>query len=210
MQREAVVIVGAGGHAKVIVEILERIETVEVVGFTSRSTDDRLFHYPHLGPDSVLPALLSNGVSHAFPAVGDNRVRQRLANELLRIGFLLVNAISLHAIVSPRVRLGSGIAIMPGAVINAEASIGDGAVVNTGATVDHDCTIGAFAHVAPGSHLAGCVKVGEGTFLGIGSSVIPGITIGSWVTVGAGAAVIRNIADHATAVGVPSSRLLRS
>jgi UDP-perosamine 4-acetyltransferase len=208
MNRVAVVIVGAGGHSKVIVDILEAIGSFEVVGFTSPSPADTLFGYRHLGPDSILPRLFADGVTSAFPAVGDNRVRRRLMGQLRSLGFLLPNAISPRAVLSPRARLGSGIAIMPGAVLNADASVDDGAVVNTGATVDHDCQIGAAVHLAPGTHLAGNVVVGLGSFLGIGCSVISCVLIGSWVTVGAGAAVIRDIPDHATVVGVPSSRRL--
>ena len=208
MKSPALVIVGSGGHAKVILEIFELLGTFDLVGFTSPSMEDHLFHYPHLGSDSILPTLFSNGALHAFPAVGDNRIRHRLVAELKALGYLLPNAISPHAVLSPRIGLGSGIAIMAGAVINANSKIGDGAVINTGATVDHDCHIGASVHIAPGVHLAGNVSVGEGSFLGIGCSVVPGISIGSWVTIGAGAAVIRDIPDFSTVVGVPSSRRL--
>lgn len=202
---ERVVIAGAGGHAKVILEILEESGEFEVAGCTNKVAGGTLPGVPILGDDGILPELAASGIRSAFAAVGDNRVRRDLIRQLRDAGFRLVNAISRHAIVSPRARLGEGVAIMPGAVINAGAQIDDGAIVNTGATVDHDCHIAACAHIAPGVNLAGCVSVGEGALLGVGSRVIPGVSIGPWTLVGAGAVVIGDIPAHVTAVGVPAA-----
>jgi UDP-perosamine 4-acetyltransferase len=206
---DRVVIIGAGGHAKVVIELLEEDGRYELAGCTSQGGPGQVLGLNVLGDDSILPSLYAGGVRHAFVAVGNNRARYDLIRHLRADGFHLVNAISRHAVISPRVRLGEGIAIMAGAVINAASDIGDGAVVNTGATVDHDCRIGECAHIAPGCTLAGCVTVGEGTFLGAGCRVIPNVLIGAWATVGAGAAVIRDIPEHTTAVGVPA-RVMRA
>ena len=203
-----VVIVGSGGHAKVIADILETNAEYAIAGFTSPSPDDALYGYPHLGSDEELPRIFARGIQFAFIAIGSNRIRFRKLEELNETGFRLINAVSNRAVVSARAHLGRGVAIMPGAVINTETIVEDGAVINTGATVDHEGRIGVCAHIAPGAHLAGNVVVGEGSFLGVGSSVIPGIRIGKWVTVGAGGAVIRDIPDGATTVGVPARRFL--
>jgi len=198
------VIIGAGGHAKVIIDILQDAG-VPLAGCISANPDIRdVLGVPVIGGDGELPKLFESGIHSAFIAIGDNRRRRELSRTIRALGFHLVNAISPHAVVARSAKLGQGIAIMPGAVINACARIGDGAIINTGATVDHDCVIGEYAHVAPGCSLAGCVTLGEGAFLGTGSRAIPEVSVGAWTTVGAGGVIIRNLGEHAVAVGVPA------
>ena len=209
MQKPRLVIIGSGGHAKVIVEIFEESAAYDIVGYTSLSAVVPLFHYPYLGADDALPALFASGVTHAFPAIGSNRIRHRKLTELRALGFTLPNAISRHAIVSLRTTFGSGIAIMPNAIVNVDSFLGDGAILNTACSVDHDGRIGTCAHIAPGAHLAGNVTVGDGAFLAAGSIAVPGMRIGAWATVGAGAVVIRDIEPNSVAVGVPATRRLR-
>ena len=203
--KERVVILGGGGHAKVVIDILEQAAEFAIAGFLSPAEQpDEICGYRRLGSDGALDEVLRSGVASAFVASGDNQRRMDSIALVRRHGFTLVNAISPAAMVSPRATLRAGIAVMPGAVINAGSLVEDGAIVNTNATVDHDCVVGAGAHVAPGTTLAGCVRLGDGVFLGTGSSVIPGIAIGSWTTVGAGAVVVADLPDHVVAVGVPA------
>jgi len=199
------VVVGGGGHAKVIIEILQDAGKYEVAGCTvPYPAPNSLLDVPVLGDDSQLSNIYASGVHHAIIAIGNNRLRRKLAQLVVATGFALVNAVSPQAVLSRRVELGVGLAIMAGAVINTCSRIGDGCIINTGATVDHDCVIGNWAHIAPGTNLAGCVKVGDGAFMGIGSRAIPGISVGEWTTVGAGAVVICDLPPGVTAVGVPA------
>ena len=208
--RPAVVIIGAGGHAKVVVDMLQDNADFNLVGCVSQTANSTgLLGLPSMGNDEALPRIMASGVRHAFVAVGDNRLRAELMRHVAQLGFSLVNAVSRRAVISARVALGAGIAIMAGAVINVDSVVEDGVIINTGATVDHDCRIGACAHIAPGTHLAGNVTIGEGTFLGVGCSVIPGRTIGAWSTIGAGSAVVRDIPGRVVAVGVPATILKR-
>jgi UDP-perosamine 4-acetyltransferase len=202
--RERAVVIGAGGHAKVIIEILEEQARLEIAGCVSRQPGGEVLGYPVLGDDGILPALYTQGVRKAFVAIGDNRARRSAMERAAAAGFELINAVSRHSAISARARLGCGVAVMPGAVVNVMSRIGDGAIVNTGATVDHDCDIGRWAHIAPGTNLAGGVTIGDGVFLGVGSRVLPGISVGPWTTVGAGAVVIGNLPGAVTAVGVPA------
>ena len=205
--RPRVVVVGGGGHARVILDILAQAEEFEVMGFTSRDAEEptpALSGYPCLGADEALPELFSSGIRHAFVAIGDNKRREMCFRELASMGFTMVNVISGYAVISSRASLGLGVGIMPGAVINTGTVIGDGVIINTNASVDHDCRIEAFAHIAPGTALAGNVKIGSGALLGVGSRVIPGITIGSNSTVAAGAVVIRDLPADVLAAGVPA------
>lgn len=200
-----VVLIGGGGHARVILDILTGGGEYEIAGFTSVETDEKtstLFACPRLGTDAILPELYASGIRHAFVAIGDNHRRKQAGAQL--VAFELVNAISPHAIISRHVTLGKGIAVMAGAVINAGTEVGDGAIINTNSSVDHDCVVGAFAHVAPGAALAGGVKIGEEVLIGIGARVIPGVTIGARSVVGAGAAVIGDLPARVLAAGVPA------
>ena len=200
----AVVVVGAGGHAKVAIEAL-RYSGWSVVGCTDFDLRDAtIVGVPILGGDELLPEIRAAGVRFAFAALGNNRVRQAKAEELIALGFEQPNAIGPNAAVSPSARIGIGIAIFGGAIINAEAEIGDFAIVNTNASIDHDCVVGRAAHIAPGSALAGCVTVGDRTFVGAGTTVIPGVTIGRDSMIGAGSVVVRDIAHGASALGVPA------
>lgn len=202
--RSGVVVIGAGGHAKVCIELLRAMgrEVAYCIGGTDAAAT--CLGVPVLAGDDHIQRLRGRGYEEAFVAIGANRVRQRLADAVERAGYRLVNAISPHALISPSAALGWGVAIMASAVINAETSIGDLAIINTGATIDHDCRIGRAVHVAPQCGLAGNVQVGDGSFLGIGCKVVPEIAIGENATLGAGTVVIRDVPANVTAVGVPA------
>lgn len=204
MTKGPVIILGAGGHAKVVIELL-RASGHAVAGLLDADPRPRTVCGAQvLGGDDMLARLRADGIAHAFIALGGNGLRHAVADKVRAAGFSLVNAISPQAIVSPSVRLGGGLAIMAGAVINVDSRLHDLAIVNTGAVVDHDARIGEAAHVAPGCALAGNVTVGARAFLGVGCSVIPGVTIGDDAMVGAGACVLRDIPAGAVAVGVPA------
>ncbi len=203
-----VVVIGAGGHAKVVVELIRAQGHYEVVGCTDHAPDrGNVVGAPILGSDNILPDLYAQGVRHCFIALGDNALRRRVAGRVIELGFELVNAISPRATVSPTVCLGRGVAVMAGAVINADATVGDLAIVNTRAAVDHDCQIGEAAHVAPRATLAGGVCVGPLAFVGAGATIIPGINVGESTVIGAGATVISNLGPNLVAVGVPAKPL---
>lgn len=199
-----VIIVGAGGHAKVCIELLQAMGETVLCCVGAADSGATCLGIPVLEGDHHLARLRAEGQTRAFVGLGSNRLRARLGKHVHELGFELVNAISPRACVSPSARLGVGIAVMAGAVINADASIGDLAIINTGATVDHDCRIGAAAHLAPQSAIAGNVSIGAGAFLGVGCLAIPDIAIGDYTTVGAGAVIIGPLPSGVTAVGVPA------
>ncbi|QNR97802.1 acetyltransferase [Stenotrophomonas sp. 169] len=205
-----VAVVGAGGHAKVIIDLL-RAGGHEVIACLDEGREGQQVNgVPVLGrEDKVLPELIRNGVDALFIALGDNRLRRKVAANLAGFGLPMINAIGRSAVLSPSAVLGQGCAVMEGAVINADAVIGDFAIINTNASVDHDCVIGAYSHIAPGSALAGTVEVGSAAFLGVGARVTPGVTIAADAVVGAGAVVVRNIDSPGTWVGVPARQTSR-
>lgn len=202
--KESVIVLGAGGHAKVVIEILRAVGYQVSYCVGGADSPDECMGVPVLHGDEHLHALRHSGYSLLFPAIGSNERRERAAAHAVNLGYQLVNAISPHAIISPSIVLGKGIAIMSGAVINAQSTIEDLAIINTGATVDHDCHIGFCAHVAPQCALAGNVTIGPQAFVGIGTSIIPNKTIGNQSIIGAGSVVISDIPSSLTALGNPA------
>ncbi len=207
---DACVVLGSGGHAKVVIELLRAAGREVAWCIGGPDAQGTCLGVEVVGGDDWLTRLRAEGVRHAIPAVGDNALRRRLAAKAVDAGYDLVNAISPAAVVSPSARLGTGIAVMAGAVINADTTVGDLAVINTGATVDHDNVIGTAAFIGPRCALAGTVTVGDDAFLGVGCSVIPTVTIGAGATVGAGSLVIRNIPPGAMAYGSPTRVVRRA
>ena len=204
---QSVVIIGAGGHGKVVLDILRAAGRFNPIGYVD--ADTRLFGtkvggLQVLGPNNVLPRLRQQGVAHAIVAIGDNRTRQRYVATLGGEGFELVSAIHPSAFVSPTAKLGRNVVVGPNASVITEARIGDATIVNTGAIVEHECEVGQAVHVAPGACLAGRVRVGACAFVGIGAQVIQCLSVGEGATVGAGAVVLQDVPDGATVVGVPA------
>lgn len=206
--KQGIIIIGAGGHAKVCIELLRAMgESIDYCIGADSSL--QCLGVPVLQGDANLARLRDAGYSKIFIAIGANNLRVQLANIAGELGYQLVNAMSPQAIISPTVQLGVGIAVMAGAVINAETVIGDLAIINTGATVDHDCQIGKACHIAPQCGLAGNVSIGERSFLGIGCKVIPNISIGVNVMIGAGSVVVSDIEQDLTAMGIPARATTR-
>jgi UDP-perosamine 4-acetyltransferase len=201
---------GAGGHAKVVIEILRSRGDHEIVGLLDTRRElwgTTVLGVEVIGDDSLMVELKQRGIEHAFVGVGtvgDTRPRQQLYEKVAGFGFEIVAAIHANAIVSPTAKIGVGPTIMAGAIVNASALIGDNVIVNTGAIVEHDCEIGDHTHIATGARLAGGVSVGPGSHIGIGAVVRERIRIGNGVIVGAGSVVIRDVQDGETVIGVPA------
>jgi sugar O-acyltransferase (sialic acid O-acetyltransferase NeuD family) len=199
-------VVGAGGHAKVVLALLRaRGHTIGRVVDADPARHGATILAHRIEPES---ALVVEPDRLVVVAIGNNAARQRVAERLAQQGHRFAWLVHPTAWVAPTARIEPGAVVFAGAIVQPDAVVGAHAIVNTAASIDHDCVVGAFAHVAPGSHLAGNVHVGEGAFLGVGVSVIPGRRIGAWSTVGAGAAVVHDVDEGVTVVGVPARPLL--
>jgi len=203
------VILGAGGHAKVVADIALRAG-FKLIGFLDDNTEQApLPGYRVLGDMAWVQELLDeNQDLRLIIAVGDNFTRKELAKGLQNWNTRFATVVHPSAVVSPYAAIGAGTVVMPHVTVNAGTRVGDHVILNTACSVDHDCVIGAFAHISPGVHLAGTVRVEEGAHLGVGVSVIPRKTIGAWSVVGAGGAVVEDIPPGVVAVGVPA-RVIR-
>jgi UDP-perosamine 4-acetyltransferase len=202
------VVLGGGGHAKGVVDILLREGKVRPVAVTdSRRKKGGVLGVPIVGDDGALPGLRKKG-TRAFivgvAGVPDNRPRAAVFRKGVVAGLTPVTAIHPSASVARSASLGPGTVVMAQAAINPDSVIGDNVIVNTRAVVEHDVRIADHAHVCPGAVLCGGVVVGEGAFVGAGAVVIQGVRIGAWAVVGAGATVIRDVPDGGCVVGVPA------
>jgi sugar O-acyltransferase (sialic acid O-acetyltransferase NeuD family) len=198
-----VLVIGAGGHSRVVISSLVA---------SGRSVVGVVDEDPALQGGYVLGAQVIGGLDYipkyagceAVIAVGDNNKRRELAH---RLQLKWTVAVHPGAIVDPDARLGPGTVVFAGAVVQPGSRIGSHVIINTAATVDHDCMVEDYAHLAPGSHLGGSVWVGEGAFLGLGACVLPNLRIGDWAVLGAGAAAIHDVPPYIVAVGVPCRNL---
>ncbi len=189
------IVFGASGHAKVILDILLANHTAVEKIVDEFPQTEQLFGTPVANCEKEYPASTA-----ALIAIGNNAIRKKIAEQY---PLQYTTAVHPSATVSPFSEVGVGTVVMAQAVVNPAVVIGQHCIINTAAVIEHDCILEDYVHVSPNAALAGNVTVGEGSHIGIGACVIQGITIGKWCTIGAGAVVIRNIPDGATVVGNP-------
>lgn len=198
---EKIVIVGGGGHAKVVIDAIKLKAEYDIYGIVDPNVKagESVLGVKVIGGDEMLETLFKSGIKHAFVAVGsvgDERsvgTRISITANLMKIGFSLPVIVHPRAVVAGDVPLGEGTFVAGGAVINPGSKIGKNAIINTNSSVDHDCVIGDFAHIAPGATLSGGVKIGNGAHVGTGANITQGVSIDQETLVKAGTLVSRDI-----------------
>jgi UDP-perosamine 4-acetyltransferase len=208
-----VIILGAGGHAKVLIDTL-RLRSIQLLGIADADPNKKgqlLLDAPVLGGDEevikypIEKIYLVNGIG----AVRVNPLRRQLFEHFKSKGYRFTSVVHPSAIIASDVALSEGTQVMAGAIVQTGCYIGMNAIINTGSVVDHDCHIGDHVHIAPGVTISGGVRIGENTHIGTGAIVIQGIKIGRYCLVAAGAVVIRDVPDDATVAGVPAKECLK-
>jgi len=187
---------GAGGHSKVVADILRSC------GYTLAGWIDdnpaaavytwETFRQAHPGGAIAL-------------GIGNNRAREKILAKVSEAGYTLPPLIHPSAVVSPSAIISEGSVIMPLAIVNAEARIGRGCIINSGAVVEHECTLEPYVHISPNAALAGGVNVKNNTHIGIGTNCIQNLTIGDHSVIAAGSVLITDIPDYSLAAGVPAT-----
>lgn len=191
------VLIGASGHAKVILDILEKNEFTVDYLLDADSNIKELAGYNVIEDKNHIDDIDQEYIV----SIGSNSIRKRVSEQRnVKFGW----AIHPDSILGDDVSIGQGTVVMAGAIINSSTTIGEHCIINTASSIDHDCRLEDFVHVSPSATLCGGITVGEGTHIGAGATIIPNIKIGKWATIGAGAVVIRDVPDYAKVVGNPA------
>ena len=193
-------IIGASGHAKVIIDLAEDLGYSIKTVFDQNILIENLFKYSVSHDMNSIP-------SNSVIAIGNNCIRKKLANE---ISLLMPALVHPSSFVSKYSKIGNGTVVMSGVSINVDVSIGEHCIINTNSSIDHDCIIHDYVHISPNASLAGNVKVGECTHIGIGACIIQGIKIGKNCIIGAGSVIIKDVLDGTVIVGNPGKELKKN
>lgn len=192
------VIVGASGHGKVVADIAILNGYEDIVFLDDDPELTECAGFPVIGRTGEAGKVEGDKIV----AIGNADIRERIQSQLDNV----VTLIHPNAVISRRVKIGTGSVVMAGAIINSDVEIGDGCIINTSASLDHDCHIADYTHIAVATHLAGRVNVGRKTWVGAGAIVINNVNICGGCMIGAGAVVVKSIEEAGTYIGVPAKR----
>lgn len=204
--KSKLLIIGAGGHGKVVADIALKMNKWKEILFLDDNENIRTpIGMEVIGKTRDVFEYMDD--FDFFIGIGNNSIREGIQSKLEAEGVNLPTLIHPSAVIGEQVELAAGTIVMAGCVINCCAKIGKGCIINTSSTIEHDNLIEDYVHISPGVNLAGTVNIGKGTWLGIGSTVSNNINITSSCNIGAGAIVIKDITEAGTYVGVPARRV---
>ena len=204
-------IIGAGGHGKVVADAAMRQGNWEKIVFL----DDRFPHLTSVMGIEVIAQIndceqFSDSNTQVIVAIGNAQVREKIQEQLSHRGISIATVCHPSAIVAQSAQIKAGTVIFAAAVINPDVKIGRGVIVNTGAIVEHDCEIGDWTHLCPKVACAGNVKIGSQVWVGMGANIIQNVAVGNLAVIGAGAVVVREVTNHQRVVGVPAREMVHA
>ena len=197
---DKIVLLGFGGHAKSVIDCIERQGQYEIVGFLDKKERKNIRYrgYSVIGEDDDLDRLYKQNIKNAFVAIGflgRSTIREQLYERLKKAGFHLPNIIDPSAVLANGVLLGEGNFVGKFAMLNADTKIGNMCIINSGARIEHECKVGDFSHVSVNTVLCGQVTVGTRTFVGAGATLLQGIIVGDSSIIAAGVTVRKDVKD---------------
>ncbi len=203
-----VIILGAGGHASVLIDALQQLN-LDIMGITDPDKTlwgQEFMDIEILGDDDKIFNIHPERANlvNALGSVRDTKARRKLFETWKNNGYTFTSVIHPKTILAPSIKLAEGVQVLAGAIINPHTTVGENSIVNTGAVLEHDCIIGNHVHIAPGVRVAGNVTIGSSTHVGIGSTIIQGLIIGENCLIAAGAVVVESVPAHSTVMGVPA------
>ena len=205
-----IIVIGGGGHAKVIISIIKKYKLYSIIGYTDEYDKGKILDIQYIGnDDEILNDKYKKICKNLVMGIGT--VNLKICDQRLKImqlfkkeGFLFPNIISKSSLIADDVVLEEGVVIMDGAIINTGTKISSLVIINTGAIIDHDCIVKDSSHVAPGVTISGNVCIGENSIIGVGATIKQSINICPNTFVGAGAVVVKNINTKGTYIGIPA------
>lgn len=203
-----VIVIGGGGHAKVLIDALIK-QNITILGITetdNNSSNKFILGFPSIGIDKLLSDYSPQEVSlvNGIGSVSSTKKREEIYSSFKKLGYRFASIVHPSVIIGNDVMLLEGVQLMAGVIIQPGSMVGENTIVNTRASIDHDCIIGSHVHIAPGVTISGGVKIGDNTHVGTGATIIQGLHVGIDSLVAAGAVVVNDIPNNMKAVGVPA------
>lgn len=209
---KSIVVIGGGGHAKVLISILKKNSNYKIIGYTDLKDNGEILGVKYIGDDSyVLDNILELKIDCAVLAIGqikDSSLRKKIAQKYQTKNIDFPVIISSQAIINENVIIGDGSVVMDGVIINPDTIIGEFSILNTGAIIEHDCSVGNFTHIAPGVIVSGGVSIGNDSLIGTGAKIINNVKLIDNIIVAAGSSIHKSVSMEGIYIGVPA-KLLR-
>lgn len=203
------ILLGAGGHCKSMIEILETMQDEYcITGILDAEASTDLCGYPILGNDDLIENLTKkNQFLITVGSIKSTKIREKIADKVIKFNGTFATVVSKKSIVSKRSVIGEGTVILHNATVNADVVIGEQCIINTAANIEHDCKIGDFVHVSTGAMINGACQIGNRCFVGSNSTIAQGVTVCEDVIIGIGSVVIKDIIEPGTYVGNPCRKI---
>ena len=207
-----IVIIGASGHAKVIIDIIEKRNEYQIIGLIDsyKEANQKLMGYTILGKEDLIPKLMEKqNIIGGVIAIGDNWSRHTVRDVIKTMApkFKFLPAIHPNAILCNNLKIEPGVVIMAGAIVNSESKIEEFCILNTNSSLGHDSIMGSFSSLAPNSTIGGHVTIGEFSAVSIGATIVQDIKIGMHTIIGASSLVLKDIGNNILAYGIPAIKI---
>lgn len=205
----SVVLVGAGGHCKSTIEVIEsNSDMYKITGILDSNFTGIICGYPILGNDDLIEELVKeNYFIITVGSIKSAKIRENIEKKIVKENGKILSIVSKNAIVSKRAIIGYGTVVFNNSHVNADCRVGNNCILNTACNIEHDCIIGDFVHVSTGAMINGGCSIGNRCFIGSNATIMNGISISDDVIVGAGSVVVKNIIDSGVYVGNPAKKI---